>query len=173
MKILCSGNPQHQTVANGVKQIYPEADFASRATGFDLRFWSEGSELHFRNAIANYTVFVNSSFVCGWGQHQLLTVTHEVWSTNNTPGHIINIGSTAEFLGRDSQYASYTVQKQALQKLSLSLNGKNKIKTSHIIVGGINDGKPGHEDWLNVRTVAETIKFVIEHPYNITLLALE
>ena len=38
MKILCSGNPQHQTVANGVKQIYPEADFASRATGFDLRF---------------------------------------------------------------------------------------------------------------------------------------
>lgn len=43
MKILCSGNPRHKTIASGVHQIYPHANFASTTTGYDLRFWEHES----------------------------------------------------------------------------------------------------------------------------------
>lgn len=172
MKILCSGNPYHNTIASGIRKIYPHASFASRKTGYDLRFWDPGSEDYFRNAIINYNVFINSSYLCKWGQHQLLEVTHEEWSENKIQGHIINIGSSAEFLGIDSSLGSYTVQKLALRDLSLQLHKKNNIKTTHIIVGGINDGKPGHEDWLKIDNIAKTIKYAVDHPDTIPLISI-
>lgn len=173
MKILCSGNPQHKTIANGIKQIYPTADFASRTTGYDLRFWNAGSEQHFKTQIKNYDVFINASFICTWGQHRLLEVTHEIWKTNSIRGHIVNIGSSAENLGVDSTYKNYTVQKHALQKLSLMYNKKSNIKSSHIVLGGFDNGDPAHQGWLDVKTVALTIKYVLEHNANIPIIGLE
>ena len=172
MKILCSGNPNHMTVASAVKQQFPAAEFASRATGYDLRFWDPNSEDHFREQIKNYTVFVNSSFICGGGQLQLLEATHQEWSSAGIAGHIINIGSTAEWLGVDSQYGEYSVQKRALKDRSLQLNGKKGIKTTHIVVGGINDGKPGHENWLDLKYIAESIDWAISRPYQVPLLGI-
>tara|TARA_R110000822_G_scaffold300482_1_gene423872 strand:+ start:203 stop:727 length:525 start_codon:yes stop_codon:yes gene_type:complete len=173
MKILCSGNPDHKTIANGIKQVYPEADFASRTTGYDLRFWNKGSEHHFRKQIVNYNVFINASFVCTWGQHQLLEVTHEMWSKSNIHGYIVNIGSTSELLGIDSKFGNYTAQKRALQTLSLMYNNKSNIKSSHIVLGGFNNGDPAHANWLPVKTIAETIKYVLEHTANIPIIGLD
>lgn len=172
MKILCTGNPKDQTIASGIKKIYPDAHFASRSSGYDLRFWDPGSEEHFRKNIVNYNVFINSSYLCKWGQHQLLEVTHEEWSKYKISGHIVNIGSSAEFLGFDSKLGNYSVQKKSLRDLSLQLHNKNKIKTTHVIVGGINDGIAGHEDWLSIDTITETIKYTIEHPNSIPLIAI-
>jgi len=173
MKILCSGNPQHKTIANGIQQVYPSADFASRSTGYDLRFWNVGSEQHFIDHIRNYDVFINASFVCTWGQHRLLEVTHDVWSQKQINGHIINIGSSAENLGIDSQFENYTVQKKALQKLSLMYNNKSNIKSSHVVLGGFDNGDPTHRGWLDVKTIALTIKYVLEHDANIPIIGLE
>jgi hypothetical protein len=172
MKILCSGNPDHTTVASAVKKCFSAADFASRATGYDLRFWNPGSEEHFRKQIKNYTVFINSSFICGGGQLQLLEVTYQEWRLAGITGHIINIGSSAEWLGYDSPYGEYSIQKRALRDRSLQLNGKHGINTTHITVGGINDGKPGHEGWLNLKYVAESIEWAISRPYRVPLLSL-
>ena len=163
MKILCSGNPNDHTVASGIKEIYPDADFASRATGYDLRFWNEGSETFFRNQINKYNVFINSSFLCKWCQHQLLEVTFEEWSKHNINGHIVNIGSSAQWEGvNNAMYGDYGIQKRALQERSLQLNKKNGIKTTHIVLSGINDGKQGHETWLQPLEIAQIIKLVIE-----------
>ena len=49
MKILCSGNPLDITVAIGIDEVFDNVEFASRTTGYDLRFWDKGSEEHFRN----------------------------------------------------------------------------------------------------------------------------
>lgn len=173
MKMLCSGNPTHATVASGIQKVFPQAEFASRATGYDLRFWDPGSENHFRSRIKDYDVFVNSSFICGNGQMALLDVTHQEWSQNNIKGHVFNIGSTAEWLGVDSAYPEYSIQKRALRERSLQLNGKNKILTTHIIVGGINDGKPGHESWLDVVQVANTIRWVLEQNIEVPLIQIQ
>lgn len=175
MKILCSGNPTHKTIASGVMQLYPDTHFASTSTGYDLRFWEHESETHFRQQIVNYNIFINASFLCKWGQHQLLEITHEVWTQHNIHGHIVNIGSSAELSGvrDDCGYpGNYSIQKSTLRDLSLYYNGKNKIKCSHIIVGGINDGLPGHEDWIKPLEIARTIRYVLEHKHSVPITSL-
>ena len=175
--MLCSGNPNHATVASGVKQVFPNCQFASRATGYDLRFWDKGSETHFRENIVNYNIFINSSFICGGGQLHLLETCHSEWSTSNIKGHIINIGSSSELLGitqnMDDIYGKYSIQKRALRDRSLQLSNMNGIRTTHMTLGGINDGKPGHEDWLDVVKIAENIKWIIEHDQDVRQLYLE
>lgn len=175
--ILCTGNPNHNTVASAVAKVFPNADFASRATGYDLTFWPEGSEAHFRTQIKNYNVFINSSFICNGGQLALLETTYDEWLKNNIKGHIINIGSTSEYLGvNDNQvtsvYGPYSIQKRALRDRSLQLNGKFGITTSHIIAGGLNDSMPGHETWLDLAHVANTINWIINNPADIPLLEI-
>ena len=179
MNILCSGNPNHTTVASAVQKRFPNADFASRATGYDPRFWDPGSETHFRKNIIRYNVFINSSFICGGGQLQLLEATFEEWSDHQISGHIINIGSTSELMGVDDQrvdvgvFGKYSIQKRALKDRSLQLNNKNHIKTTHIIAGGLNDGKPGNENGLDLRHIADTIDWVLHHSCQIPLLQLQ
>jgi len=177
--ILCTGNPNQITVASAVARQFPQAQFASRATGYDLRFWDPGSEDYFREQIAKFDIFINSSFICGGGQLALLETTFEVWSETRTQGHIINIGSSAEFLGTNDPkaavgvYGKYSIQKRALRDRSLQLNNQNHIKTTHIIAGGLNDGKPEHESWLNLDTLAETIAWVLKNPADIPLLYIQ
>lgn len=173
VKILCSGNPADQTVASAVNKVFVGVDFASRRTGYDLRFWDAGSEDHFRTQIKKYNVFINSSFICGNGQLALLEATHQEWSALGISGHIVNIGSTAEWMGIDSKFPEYSIQKRSLRDRSLQLNGKSEIKTTHMIVGGINDGVTGHENWLSLDHIAETIKWVLYHPVNIPLIQIQ
>lgn len=162
-KILCSGNPNNMTVARGIKQFFPTAEFASRNTGYDLRLWSIDDELHFKNKIIEYNVFINSSFISNGAQQKLLETTRNAWQSHNIVGYVINIGSTAEYEGRNTNLPyEYCVQKRALKELSLMYNS-NTFKTTHITIGGINDGQPGHENWISVYDIASIIKYVIDH----------
>jgi len=173
MKMLCTGNPAHRTVASAVQKKWPDADFASRATGYDLRFWDPGSETFFRDNIKKYDVFINSSFICGGGQSCLLETTAEEWSNTGVHGHIINVGSSAEFLGIDSQWGIYSIQKKALRERSLQLHGKNGLRCTHLILGGINDGKSGHESWLDLESVADTIDWIMQQSFCVPLVYIE
>jgi hypothetical protein len=177
--ILCTGNPTHNTVASAVNKRISNVDFASRATGYDLRFWEPDSEDFFKNKIKNYTVFINSSYICRYGQLTLLETVHQVWSDNNIRGHVINIGSSSEYLGTQnidnstaSNFGSYSIQKRALRDRSLQLNSLNNIKTTHITAGGLNDGKPGHENWLNLAHMANLIEWIINHPCTIPIIGI-
>lgn len=175
MNILCSGNPTHQTVASAISRTFPDADFASRSTGYDLRFWNTSSELYFRNQIVNYNVFINSSFVANGVQLKLLEITHQEWMRADIKGHVVNIGSTAEN-SDDQQYANYINSKRLLRKHSLKLNeesGISGVRTTHIIVGGINDGKPENANWLDLEHIASAIGWVLDQPYDIPLLQIE
>lgn len=177
--ILCTGNPDHMTVASAVKNHFDFVDFACRSTGYDLTFWTPNSEQHFRDKIKNYNVFINSSFICGGGQLTLLEVTWQVWSSLGINGHIINIGSMSEFLGvtdpmvDDHVYGTYSIQKRALRDRSLQLNNKKGIKTSHIIAGGLNDGKSEHSRYLPLSQIASTIDWILKNPADIPLLAIQ
>lgn len=168
-RILCTGNPNHQTIASGVKVLFPDADFACRHTGYDLRMWSQETEKHFREQIKHYNVLINSSFISNGAQQKILEITKEEWAS----GHVINIGSTAEYEGRSSVIPQgYCIQKRALRDLSISMNSST-FKTTHIIAGGINDGIAGHEYWLDVIDVARIIKFVLETNVSIPIIGIE
>jgi hypothetical protein len=177
--ILCTGNPNGNTIASAIQKKFPQAEFVSRATGHDLRFWDPGSEDLFRNKIKDYNIFINSSFICNNGQLALLEATYQEWANNGIQGHIINIGSTSEWLGindvqiNDDAQGNYSIQKRALRDRSLQLNNKKGIKTSHIIAGGLNDGKPEHATWLNLDHVADAIAWILANPADIPLLAIQ
>jgi hypothetical protein len=176
--ILCTGNPEHVTVASAIQKKFPNARFASRATGFDLRFWTPGSEDFFRKEINNYKIFINSSFICNGGQLALLETTWDEWSSKNIKGHIINIGSTAEWMSvygipSDSVYGTYSIQKRSLRDRSLQLNNKKGIKTSHIIAGLLNDDKPENANGLSLDSLANTVDWIIHHSENIPLLEIQ
>lgn len=173
LKILCTGNPSHPTVASAVKRLWPQADFASRATGYDLTFWTPGSETYFRERIRNYDTFINSSFICGGGQLALLETTVEEWTHHGVVGRVINIGSSAEFLGSDSKWGIYSIQKRALRDRSLQLHNKKGIQTVHLIAGGLNDGKPENRAGLDLDYVADTIKWISEQSFCVPLIYLE
>lgn len=173
MKILCTGNPAHHTVASAVAKIWPQADFASRATGYDLRFWDPGSETYFRQQIRNYDVFINSSFICNGGQLALLETAAQEWIAMGKHGKIVNIGSSAEWLGVDSHLGVYSVQKRALRDRSLQLHGRSGLQTLHVVAGGLNDGKPENHSGLVLDHVAKTIKWALEQPFCVPLIYIE
>jgi NAD(P)-dependent dehydrogenase (short-subunit alcohol dehydrogenase family) len=167
-KILCTGNPDHPTIASGVKKVFPNAHFASRSTGYDLRMWDPKDEEFFCNNIVNYNVLINSAFISGGAQQKILELTHKSWKA----GHIFNIGSTAEYEGRNSFFPLYSVQKRALRDLSLSMNSKY-LKTTHITVGGLNDGKTENQHNLDPMEVANAIKWILESRVSIPIIGIE
>jgi hypothetical protein len=168
-KILCTGNPNDYTIARAIQKVFPNADFASRNTGYDLRFWDSKDEMYFRGNLKNYNVLINSSFVSNGAQQKILEVTRDCWES----GHVFNIGSTAEYEGIKSNLPmTYCVQKRALRDMSLSLNS-NKFRTTHIIAGGLNDNKAGHENWLNPDKVASIINWILHSDLNIPLIGIE
>lgn len=168
MKILCTGNPKHNTVARSVKKYFPTADFACRETGYDLRMWDKESEEFFKNNIINYNVLINSSFISLGAQLKILNLTADLWDM----GHIINIGSTSEYAGRDSAFGMYSIDKKSLRDRSMQLNS-NSLKTTHITAGGLNDGKPEHQTWLDIDNIALTIEWILRQPFSIPIIGVE
>lgn len=167
-KILCTGNPEHFTIARAIKEIFPDAHFASRSTGYDLRMWDPSDEIFFCNNIKNYNVLINSSHISNGAQQKILQLAHAQWKV----GHIFNIGSTAEYEGRNSFFPLYSVEKRSLRDLSLSLNSKY-LKTTHMTLGALNDNKPGNEINLDPIVVAQTIKWILDNNLNIPIIGVE
>jgi len=173
MNILCTGNPHHITVASAVKQCFPTASFASRATGYDFKL-SESDEL-FKKNITNYNVFINSSYVQSGVQLRLMDIAVARWMEADITGHVISIGTTAEWTN-NTQYSEYIETKQQLRRRSLELNdetGITNIKTTYIMVGGVDDGKPGNENYLKVSRIAHAIEWALLNPDRTALIQIE
>lgn len=169
-RILCTGNPSHFTVARGVSQIFPNVDFACRATGYDLTMWESSTEQFFRSNIVNYNVLINSSFVANGVQQKILEITNECWQGKQ--GYVFNIGSTAEYEGRYSFMPHYSAQKRSLRDMSLALCSTT-FRTTHIIAGGLNDGKPEHQHWLDPVQIADAISWVLSKEISIPIIGIE
>ncbi len=165
-KILCTGNPNTSVIADAIQQILPQSDFANRSTGYDLRMWNPSDEEHFQKNILNYNVLINSSFISNGAQQKILEMTNEIW----TSGHVFNIGSTAEYEGRNSYLPHYSVQKRALRDMSLALCSK-KFKTTHITISKLNKDKSDAD--LNPIHIAKAIKWVLENEVNIPIIGIE
>lgn len=170
MRILCTGNPSKPTIARSVSKIFDNVDYACSTTGWDLRMWDAESETHFRNEIKNYDVLINASFICNGGQMKILNTTYEECDSM----HVFNIGSTLEHLGVNNKYDILPIEKRSLRDRSLQLNNyRTNFKTTHITPAGLNDGQPGHENWLNMDYIAESIDWIIRRPYSITHITIQ
>lgn len=166
MKIFCTGNPQKRSIAYSL-----DCDHASLSSGWD--FFNTDSLEKFRSLIINYDVFVNSSYIGPDVQLNLLNLVIDVWQEHNIKGHIINIGTTLENNPDDSQYCQ---DKLKLRKRSLDLSdetGITGIKTTYIVLGGINDGKLENHDKVNTEDISSTIHWILEQDYRIPMIQLD
>ena len=197
IKILCTGNPSEPTIAKSVKKIFNtinvdniictyktyNVDFASRTYGYDLRMYDKESENHFRHSLKKYNVLINASFIHNGGQMQILNTTYDEWQKGNIKNmHVFNIGSITEYTGRSSKFGMYGIDKRALKERSLQLvymaKWKSKeiggsFKSTHLTLGGLNDGKSGNENQLDMTYIAETIDWILRRPFDVPLISVE
>lgn len=165
-KILCTGNPEKKTIAYALG-----CDYACLSSGWD--FTDLVTLERFRTNIINYNVFVNSSYIASGVQATLMNIAHQEWMRENIKGHIITIGSTSEYSSDNSQYAN---DKRSLKQYSLTLNdqtGISGVKSTYLILGGINNGKPENSDYVMPNHIASSILWVVSQDHRIPLLQLE
>lgn len=170
MKILCTGNPDtqsKQTIASGVRQLFPEADFAHPGTGYDLKMPTARSQDFFKNQIVNYDVFLNCSYI---NQHEQLTFAYYSFMHCGKPNHVINIGSSVEYEGILTENWQYRIDKLTLRDTSMRFCSP-EFRSTSITCYGINDGTK-HPSGLRVLQIAQTIKWVLGQEFVIPILAI-
>ena len=128
-KIICTGDPGKDTVANGVKQFLPDTKFMFLSNGDDLRLWDDDRRQKFSKLVTQSTVFINASKICQLGQLQLLNHAYETFIENKMENYtVINIGSTAEF--HADEFEMYHIEKNALKEpLGNLISGKGFFPT--------------------------------------------
>jgi hypothetical protein len=165
MKIICTGNPNRQGIAQSLQRLYPDITFVSRSNGYDLT--TEQGLAKFKELLPTYNVFVNHSQLTGNTQRVLLQLARELW----TRGHVINIGSVMEFPQWEWIEPKAAEEKRLLRNLSLELSSEH-FKTTHLILGGLqssnNDSQRIHTD-----RVAETIKWILENVNHVPLIYVD
>lgn len=181
MKILCTGNPdktEFKSIASSVRDRYPDATFISGSSGYNLMLPLH-EQHEFKKLIKDYDVFINCSYIGGY-QFELLQSCHDAWSEQNIKGHIINMGSTMEWLGVKTRRHVYSINKRRLRDLSLTLNGVNDIKTSHIVLGGLIDNRVGNHDvhigpdkLMDIEDVVDLVDYILNFKYHIPLIQVQ
>lgn len=160
-KIICSGNPKAQSVANGVQVHLPDTQFIHTTNGYDLRLWDDERRQIFVDLIKNSNVFINASKICQLGQLQLLNLAHETVVSNKMLDYtIINVGSIAEY--DPNKFEMYSIEKNALKERSRQLADKG-FRSSHITIGNLD----------NVEGIGKTIKLILDSDPFISIIKIE
>jgi hypothetical protein len=164
-KVLCTGNPYKiGTIANGIKEIYPNTTFIHLSNGYD--FCKLGNKLHsLEKLFQSHNTFINASYVDGV-QINLLNLCYK----NMKFGDVFNIGSTHEYDGSGDE--SYKLNKLKLRERSLELNSF-RFQTCHIIVGGIDVGLPKTKEYLKPKQIAELINWITLQKFKMPIMSIE
>ena len=167
-KILCTGNPLDRGIAMATQKVFPDAEFISRTSGFDLTFPNPGDEQKFRDKLKGYNVFINNAHIGRGVQERLLRIISEEW----TEGHVFGIGSLDEHNKWAGDDMEYTAEKRQLRETSLAL-GDEKFKTTHVVVGGFQALTTGSSRTMDPVHIAKTIKWIIEAPFEVPIIGIE
>jgi hypothetical protein len=172
MKVLCTGNVNKRTIAWAASTYWPHADTISLSAGYDF-LSNEGLE-KFQSIIAKYNIFINSSYIAPGVQSTLLDLTVQKWMEFDVNGHIFNLGTTLEW--SDITSDEYTTSKLGLRKKSLEYNnetGITGVKSTYLMLGGVDNGQPEHKDFVPPGTVIKMIDYIIAFPGRIGFVQLD
>jgi len=167
-KVICTGNPNNaNTLASGIKILFPDTTFVHQSNGWDLKDRSEFFQKKLKNLFENHNTFINASYIGPGVQSYLLELCHQ----SVTFCDVFNIGSTHEYDGLGS--VEYQQSKLNLRHDSLRLNSY-RFQTHHIVLGGIKmQSKPETQDWLDISTICEVIPWILAQPFKIPLIAID
>lgn len=175
MNILCTGNPDKLTIAWAAKQKWNQVKCISLSSGWDLTLVNQHDKIQFSSLIRNFDVFINSSFIAPTVQSQLLTLVCNEWMAADIKGHIITIGTTLE-MSEDKKFQLYINDKRELRNLSLDLSNqtaKTGVKTTYVVVGGIDNQQPDTADFVDPCAVVNLIDWALNFSSLLPLIQIE
>ena len=166
MKILITGN-KNFGVAAELYELYPDATFVSRETGYDLT--SKSGQTRLAEQIVNYDVFVNCAALWKFNQTVLLDTVYKSCMDSTHDIHIINVGSTTDRVKNGKPWL-YNAEKKALRDYSntLGISGvwDKGPKVSYISFGTLSNNQNKHPDrrTIDIKIAAQYIKWMIDQP---------
>lgn len=167
--MIITGN-NNTGVSGALAKLYPNAEFVSRSTGYDLSTKVDQERL--AEAVCNHNVFVNCAALYKFNQTTLLNIVYHKCVLEKHNCHIINIGSTTDRVKKGGAWL-YNAEKKALRDYSntLGLNGvwASGPKISYISFGTLSNNAEKHPDrkTIDIDTAAEYIKWIVDQPKHI------
>ena len=173
MKLLITGNPEFG-LAKALFDIYPDAEFISRQTGYDL--CKKENRRWVASECIGYDVFINNSALHEFNQTLLLEEVYTAALKYNHNLHIINIGSTTDKTN-SSRVWMYNAEKKALRDVNntmgLAANWREGEgpKVTYISFGTLSNNQHKHPDrrCIDIEQAARYIKWVVDQPKHISI----
>ena len=171
MKVLISGNKEFG-IAKELSMLYSNANFASRATGFDLTTF-DGQALFSKMALRHDIIIINSA-LWKFSQTVLLDTVYKKLIERKKSPRIICIGSTTDRVKNGKAWL-YNAEKKALRDYcnTLAIGGvwSNVPKVTYISFGTLSNNQEKHPDrtCLDIKKAASYIKWVIDQPKDINI----
>jgi hypothetical protein len=169
--MIITGN-QEFGLANALYELYPDAVFCSRKTGFELT--KIEAQTKFADLCLQHDVIINNSALWRFEQTNLLEAVWKKCVENNHSPHIICIGSTTDRVKKGTSWR-YNAEKKALRDYSNSLGlmgvWEKKPKISYISFGTLVNNQHKHPDrkTIEMQTAAGYIKWLVEQPSHICI----
>jgi len=166
MKILITGN-KNFGVAKVLFDLFPEATFISRETGYDLT--KKETQKKVAEEILDYNVFINNSALYRFEQTNLLECVYKHCKNKNHEIYIINIGSTIDRFNKGTDWI-YSAEKKALRDYANSLSKQsvweNAPKVSLISFGSLSNVQHKHPNrtCIDIEKVGIYVKWLLDQP---------
>jgi len=168
MKILCTGNPDKNTIAKCIRDLYPETEFVYLSNGYNF-LTTDGLD-KFRQKVKDFDVFINASRIDIGVQIELLKIVRSEWET----GSVINIGTTMEFHYFHHLDKECAIDKLRLRDLGLDMSTEY-FRVTHLIVGGFTDETPQANSKMDKKHIGNTVKYVLDNRdnFHVPIISLE
>lgn len=169
--MIITGN-RDEKLAGALAKIYPDAEFISRTTGFDLSKKVDQERL--AELVCEHDAFINCAALYKFNQTTLLNIVYHKCVLEKHNCHIINIGSTTDRVKKGGSWL-YNAEKKALQDYSntLGLTGvwSNGPKISYISFGTLSNNQEKHLDrrTMDIDSAAEYIKWIVDQPKHLCI----
>jgi NADP-dependent 3-hydroxy acid dehydrogenase YdfG len=169
--MIITGNNK-EGIAGALAKLYPDAEFCSRSTGYDLSTKLDQERL--AELVCKHDVFVNCAALYKFNQTTLLNIVYHKCVLEKHNCHIINIGSTTDRVKKGGAWL-YNAEKKALRDYSntLGLNGvwANGPKLSYISFGTLSNNQEKHPDrqTMDIDVAAEYIKWIVDQPKHLCI----
>lgn len=169
--MIITGN-KYEGVAGALSMLYPDAEFCSRNTGYDLAAKADQERLAER--VCDHDVFVNCAALYKFNQTTLLNIVYQKCVLEKHNCHIINIGSTTDRVKKGGAWL-YNAEKKALRDYSntLGLSGvwASGPKISYISFGTLDNNQEKHQGrkTLDINVAAEYIKWIVDQPKHLNI----
>ena len=167
MRVLIAGNPEYG-LAEELYQLYPDATYCSRSSGYDL--CKESAQREFAELSTDYDVVIVLSALWKFQQTIVLDEVYSVCKAEKAAPHIIAVGSTTDRV-KNGRTWRYNAEKKALRDWSNTLGiagvwTTGLPKVSYISFGTLSNNAHKHPDrrTMDIKSAAGYIKWLIDQP---------